>query len=39
MLASEEIDLGLVPVAVLPKLPEYHIVGDHRGDRFSRIVQ
>jgi chorismate dehydratase len=29
MLASEEIDLGLVPVAVLPKLPEYHIVGDH----------
>lgn len=29
MLIDNEIDLGLVPVAVLPKLPEYYIVGDY----------
>ncbi|MBI3138995.1 MAG: menaquinone biosynthesis protein [Sphingobacteriales bacterium] len=29
MLISGKIDLGLVPVAVLPELPEYHIVGDY----------
>lgn len=29
MLINNEIDVGLVPVAVLPKLPEYHIVGDY----------
>lgn len=28
MLKKGTIDLGLVPVAVLPQLPEYHIVGD-----------
>ena len=29
MLLDDEIDLGLVPVAVLPKLPGYHIIGNH----------
>ncbi len=29
MLIDNEIDLGLVPVAVLPRLPEYHIAGDY----------
>lgn len=29
MLQSGEIDLGLIPVAVIPQLPEYHIVGDY----------
>lgn len=29
MLLDGEIDLGLVPVAVLPEMKEYHIVGDH----------
>ena len=29
LLLDNEIDLGLVPVAVLPLLPEYHIVGDY----------
>ena len=29
MLVDNEIDVGLVPVAVLPLLPEYHIVGDY----------
>lgn len=29
MLMDNEIDVGLVPVAILPKLPEYHIVGEH----------
>lgn len=29
MLAADEVDLGLVPVAVLPQLPEYHIVGNY----------
>lgn len=29
MLINNEIDVGLVPVAVLPQLPEYHIVGDY----------
>ena len=29
MLMSGEIDLGLIPVAVIPQLPEYHIVGDY----------
>lgn len=29
MLANDEIDVGLIPVASIPDLPEYHIVGDH----------
>lgn len=29
MLLKNEIDIGLVPVAVLPKLNEYHIVSDY----------
>lgn len=29
MLLNNEIDIGLVPVAVLPKLKEYHIVSDY----------
>ena len=29
MLIKGEIDVGLVPVAVIPKLPVYHIVGDY----------
>jgi chorismate dehydratase len=28
MLLNDEIDLGLVPVAVIPKLKEYHIISD-----------
>jgi chorismate dehydratase len=28
MLLNDEIDIGLVPVAILPKLPEYHLVSD-----------
>lgn len=29
MLREGEIDLGLIPVAVIPQLPEYHIIGDY----------
>lgn len=29
MLLSDEIDIGLVPVVVLKKMPVYHIVGNH----------
>lgn len=29
LLIDNEIDLGLIPVAILPTLPEYHIVGDY----------
>ncbi len=29
MLLSNEIDLGLVPVAIIPSLQEYHIIGDY----------
>ena len=29
LLKSGDIDLGLVPVAILPELPEYYIVGEH----------
>jgi chorismate dehydratase len=29
MLAGNEIDIGLVPVAILPGLSSYHIVGNH----------
>ena len=29
MLLNNEIDLGLVPVAIIPKLEEYHIIGDY----------
>ncbi len=29
MLAAGEVDLGLIPVAVLPQLPEYHIIGNY----------
>jgi len=29
MLLNNEIDLGLVPVAILPKMNEYHIIGDY----------
>ncbi len=28
-LKNGDIDVGLVPVAILPQLPEYHIVGNH----------
>lgn len=28
MLLNDEIDIGLVPVAILPKLPEYHLISD-----------
>jgi len=28
-LLNDEIDLGLVPVAIIPKLSEYHIIGDY----------
>jgi len=29
MLLNDEIDVGLVPVAIIPKLAEYHIIGDY----------
>ena len=29
MLKKGEIDVGLIPVAVIPELPSYHIVGSH----------
>jgi chorismate dehydratase len=29
MLIKDEIDVGLIPVAAIPGLPSYHIVGDH----------
>jgi chorismate dehydratase len=29
MLMSDEIDVGLIPVAIIPKLPDYHIVGNY----------
>lgn len=29
MLLNDEIDLGLVPVAIIPKLEEYYIIGDY----------
>jgi chorismate dehydratase len=29
MLENNEIDLGLIPVAAIPRLKEYHIVGDY----------
>jgi chorismate dehydratase len=29
MLINDEIDIGLIPVAVIPQLPVYHIIGDH----------
>ena len=29
MLASGEIDLGLIPVAAIPQLPTWHLVGDY----------
>ena len=29
MLMDGEIDVGLIPVAVIPQLPSYHIIGDH----------
>lgn len=29
MLINNEIDLGLIPVAAIPRLEEYHIVGDY----------
>jgi chorismate dehydratase len=29
MLVNDEIDLGLIPVAAIPKLKDYHIVGDY----------
>lgn len=28
-LLDDEIDVGLIPVAMLPKMPEYHIVGNY----------
>ena len=29
MLLNDEIDIGLIPVAVLPKIPDYKIIGDY----------
>jgi chorismate dehydratase len=29
MLMKNEIDVGLIPVAVIPQLPAYHIIGDY----------
>ena len=29
MLINDEIDMGLVPVAIIPKLEEHHIIGDY----------
>lgn len=29
MLAADEIDLGLIPVATIPEFPTYHIIGNH----------
>lgn len=29
MLIDDEVDLGLIPVASIPQLPSYHIVGNH----------
>ncbi len=29
MLHDGEIDIGLIPVAAIPELPEYHIIGDY----------
>lgn len=29
MLINDEIDVGLIPVAAIPQLPSYHIVGNH----------
>ena len=29
MLLNDEIDMGLVPVAIIPRLEEYHIIGDY----------
>jgi len=29
MLLKDEIDLGLIPIAVIPQLPSYHIIGDY----------
>ncbi len=29
MLANDEIDVGLIPVAAIPQLPSYHIAGSH----------
>lgn len=29
MLINDEIDLGLIPVAVIPEMPSYHIVGNY----------
>jgi chorismate dehydratase len=29
MLINDEIDIGLIPVAVIPQLPVYHIIGDY----------
>ena len=29
MLLKGEIDVGLIPVAVIPRLPSYHIVGNY----------
>jgi len=29
MLLNDEADIGLIPVAVIPKMPEYHIISDY----------
>jgi chorismate dehydratase len=29
MLANDEIDVGLIPVAAIPQLPSYHIIGNY----------
>ncbi len=28
-LLKDEIDIGLVPVAIIPEMKEYHIIGNH----------
>ena len=29
MLKDDEIDIGLIPVAAIPELPRYHIIGNY----------
>lgn len=29
MLKDGEVDLGLIPVAAIPQLPEYHVIGNY----------
>ena len=29
MLLHDEVDLGLIPVAAIPQLPSWHVIGNH----------